>query len=160
MGRRKAPLFYFMSNFKQRERYTLLLLNEKGFKLEGTGGKYDHYDLYGQTPKGRNVIIEVKERFDEYDEWVMEKYKADKMLKAKADTDTLLLYICVYQDTTYIYDVEDIINLNVTHTFRMPEASEEEFEKYGDYIDKLCYLFPRETFKAKLLNYEKKRNKL
>ena len=65
------------------------VLNIFGWDLKWTGGKYEHYDCRGFTPKGYECVIEMKFRKDYYKKKLLEKYKYDQLIWIKA----LLSYI-------------------------------------------------------------------
>ena len=145
--------------FKQNESDAKDLLNKNGYKTEFSCFERSCYDLWGYTPEGVPFLAEVKGRKKDYDEWVMEKYKADNMNRIvdkprKAGKTVKLFYICVLNGKHYMYDVDDITKINKTKEFWMPKASTEGFKGYqGDYVRKNCYLFPKTIYKT-ILNDE------
>ena len=56
------------------EKAVINVLNLTGWDLEWCGGKYEHYDAIGGTPKGHECVMEMKFRQKYYDLKMLEKY--------------------------------------------------------------------------------------
>ena len=63
------------------EQAVITLLNLDGWNLEHTGEGFEHYDAIGTSPKGTNVVIEMKFRNKYYKEKLLEVYKYDKLIE-------------------------------------------------------------------------------
>jgi hypothetical protein len=67
------------------EQGVIKILNLDGWDLDWCGGKFEHYDAVGETPKGRQCIIEMKFRKKYYETKILEKYKYEKLMDMPAD---------------------------------------------------------------------------
>ncbi len=72
----------------KREQAAITLLNLDGWNLEHTGDGFEHYDAIGTSPKGTEVVIEMKFRNKYYKEKLIEVYKYDKLI----ETGKIALY--------------------------------------------------------------------
>ena len=66
-----------LSKVHKFEQTIVSLLNNEGWELEWCGGGFEHFDAIGTSPKGKEVIIEIKWRKKYYEKKMIEKYKFD-----------------------------------------------------------------------------------
>ena len=67
------------------EQAVVQVLNLTGWDLTWCGGKFEHYDAVGETPKGVPCVIEMKFRQKYYDSKLLEKYKYDRLMDMPYD---------------------------------------------------------------------------
>jgi len=78
----------------------------QGWKLEWSGGGYDHYDAIGFTPKSTEekpipCVMEMKFRNKYYSDKLLEKDKYDALMKM--DEEIVKLYLVADPKATYIF---------------------------------------------------------
>lgn len=73
----------------------------QGWKLEWSGGGYDHYDAHGYSPKDRYCVVEMKFRNKYYEDKLLEKYKYDALMSM--DEEIVKLYLVSDPKGTYLY---------------------------------------------------------
>lgn len=84
------------------EQTVVTFMNEfQGWQLEWSGGKYEHYDAKGKTPKGHECVLEMKFRNKYYKEKLLEKYKYDALMGMS--DDLVKLYLVSDTKGTYLY---------------------------------------------------------
>lgn len=74
-----------INKIHQFEKSIVALLNLDGWNLEHCGNGYEHFDAIGTSPKGIQVVLEIKWRKKYYDKKMIEKYKFDKLLEEDAE---------------------------------------------------------------------------
>ena len=94
-----------LSKVHKFEQTIVTLLNDKGWELEWCGGGFEHFDAIGTSPKGKEVIIEIKWRKKYYEKKMIEKYKFDKLLAEDADA----LYFVADPKGHYIFWLNDLV---------------------------------------------------
>ena len=67
------------------EKAIIQVLNLTGWDLDWCGGKFEHYDAVGATPKGIPCVMEMKFRQKYYASKMLEKYKYDQLMNMPAD---------------------------------------------------------------------------
>jgi len=87
------------------EQGIIQLLNLDGWKLEWTGGEFEHYDAKGKTPKGYNCIVEFKIRNEYYPTKLLEKFKYDHLMSQK---DCLKFYYVFDSKGNYLYFLDQL----------------------------------------------------
>lgn len=120
-----------ISKVHQFEQSIVTLLNLDGWNLEWCGGGFEHFDAIGTSPKGKQVVLEIKLRKKYYKDKMIEKYKFDKLIKE----DAIALYFVADPKGNYIFWLNDL-------------AKQEEVEMYcpdttlwtKKRIKKPCYL--------------------
>ena len=83
------------------------LLNLDGWNLEHTGEGFEHYDAIGTSPKGTEVVIEMKFRNKYYKEKLLEVYKYDKLI----ETGKIALYFVNDPKGNYMFWLNDLKDL-------------------------------------------------
>lgn len=109
------------------------VLNIFGWELKWTGGKYEHYDCRGLTPKGYECVIEMKFRKDYYKKKLLEKYKYDQLMSM--DEDIVKLYFVNDPKANYMFWLNEL-ELNEKTSMWCPETTLWNSRK----IRKDCYL--------------------
>jgi len=119
-------------------------LNQQGWDLKWTGGKYEHYDAKGFTKKKKKCVIEIKFRKDYYIEKLLEKYKYEKLIELNDDIIKIYL-VCDPKATYYFWldkiNVSEVKNINCPQTtlWNTKTISKEVYlldEKLATYINK------------------------
>ena len=93
-----------LNKVHQFEQTIVSLLNLEGWHLEWCGGGYEHFDCIGTSPKGNQVVMEIKWRKKYYEKKMIEKYKFDKLL----DEDAEALYLVADPKGHYIFWLNDL----------------------------------------------------
>ena len=83
------------------------LLNLDGWNLKHTGEGFEHYDAIGTSPKGTEVVIEMKFRNKYYKEKMLEVYKYDKLI----ETGKIALYFVNDPKGNYMFWLNDLKDL-------------------------------------------------
>ena len=94
-----------LSKVHKFEQTIVSLLNDEGWELEWCGGGFEHFDAIGISPKGKEVILEIKWRKKYYEKKMIEKYKFDKLLAEEADA----LYFVSDPKGHYIFWLNDLV---------------------------------------------------
>ncbi len=143
------------------EENTKNLFNKLGCSFQMSTYEKEHYDIFGKDRAGRDTIVEVKERFDNYDEWILEVYKADKMLEYAKDStsEVNLLYVCIHKGKYYVYSVDKILKQNKRDWLDMPRATDTSFYGAGGKVKKECYFFNKDSYVAELVEELKNKEK-
>lgn len=74
-----------LSDVHKWEQTVIQLYNFDGWDLQWCGGKFEHYDAIGATPKGIECVIEMKFRTRYYETKMLEKYKYDALMDMPYD---------------------------------------------------------------------------
>lgn len=74
-----------LSDVHKWEQIVIQLYNFDGWDLQWCGGKFEHYDAIGSTPKGIECVIEMKFRTKYYETKMLEKYKYDALMNMPYD---------------------------------------------------------------------------
>lgn len=93
-----------LSKVHQFEKAIVALLNLDGWNLEHCGNGYEHFDAIGTSPKGKQVVLEIKWRKKYYDKKMIEKYKFDKLLEEDAEA----LYFVADPKGNYLFWLNDL----------------------------------------------------
>ena len=109
------------------------VLNIFGWDLKWTGGKYEHYDCRGLTPKGYECVIEMKFRKDYYKKKLLEKYKYDQLMSM--DKSIVKLYFVNDPKANYMFWLNEL-KLNEKVNMWCPSTTLWNSKK----IRKECYL--------------------
>jgi hypothetical protein len=88
----------------QFEKAIVSLLNLDGWNLEHCGNGFEHFDAIGTSPKGKQVVLEIKWRKKYYDKKMIEKYKFDKLLEEDAEA----LYFVADPKGNYLFWLNDL----------------------------------------------------
>ena len=88
-----------IKNVHKWEQAVITLLNLDGWNLKHTGDGFEHYDAIGTSPKGTEVVIEMKFRKKYYKEKMLEVYKYDKLI----ETGKIALYFVNDPKGNYMY---------------------------------------------------------
>ena len=102
------------------ERAIIAALNIDGWDLTWTGGKFEHYDCVGTTPKGKDCVIEFKFRKTYYDTKILEKYKYDALMNLPYDI--VKLYFVADPKGNYLFWLNDLDLKEVT-TMLLPDTT-------------------------------------
>ena len=89
------------------EQAVIHLLNLDGWNLKHTGKGFEHYDAIGTSPKGTEVVMEMKFRKTYYKEKMLEVYKYDKLI----ETGKIALYFVNDPKGNYIYWLNNLTDL-------------------------------------------------
>ena len=93
-----------LSKVHQFEKAIVALLNLDGWNLEHCGNGYEHFDAIGTSPKGKQVVLEIKWRKKYYEKKMIEKYKFDKLLEEDAEA----LYFVADPKGNYLFWLNDL----------------------------------------------------
>ncbi len=96
-----------IKNVHKWEQAVIHLLNLDGWNLEWTGKGYEHYDAFGISPKGKEVVMEMKFRNTYYKEKMLEVYKYDKLI----ETGKIALYFVNDPKGNYIFWLNELKDL-------------------------------------------------
>ena len=96
-----------INNVHKWEQAVIHLLNLDGWHLEWTGKGYEHYDAVGISPKGTEVVMEMKFRNTYYKEKMLEVYKYDKLI----ETGKIALYFVNDPKGNYIFWLNNLKDL-------------------------------------------------
>ena len=96
-----------INNVHEWEQAVIHLLNLDGWDLEWTGNGFEHYDAIGKSPKGTEVVMEMKFRKTYYKEKMLEVYKYDKLI----ETGKIALYFVNDPKGNYIFWLNELKNL-------------------------------------------------
>ena len=77
-----------------------------GWDLDWCGGKFEHYDAVGETPKGNQCVMEMKFRQKYYDSKMLEKYKYDQLMAMPEDM--VKLYFVNDPKANYLFWLNNI----------------------------------------------------
>lgn len=88
------------------EKGAIFVLNFDGWDLQHCGGKFEHYDAVGETPKGHQCIVEMKFRKTYYKTKLIEKYKYDQLMNMPFDM--VKIYMVVDPKGTYFFWLNDL----------------------------------------------------
>ena len=109
--------------------------NFDGWALEWSGGKFEHYDAIGLTPKGTKCVIEMKFRNKYYKDKLLEKYKYDKLMQM--DKDIVKLYFINDPKGNYLFWLNSL-NIPPVKDMWCPDTTFWTKKK----VLKPCYLLP------------------
>jgi hypothetical protein len=96
-----------INNVHKWEQAVIHLLNLDGWDLEWTGKGFEHYDAIGTSPKGTEVVMEMKFRNTYYKEKMLEVYKYDKLI----ETGKIALYFVNDPKGNYIFWLNELKDL-------------------------------------------------
>ena len=96
-----------INNVHEWEQAVIHLLNLDGWDLEHTGNGFEHYDAIGKSPKGTEVVMEMKFRKTYYKEKMLEVYKYDKLI----ETGKVALYFVNDPKGNYIFWLNELKDL-------------------------------------------------
>ena len=96
-----------INNVHEWEQAVIHLLNLDGWDLEHTGNGFEHYDAIGKSPKGTEVVMEMKFRKTYYQEKMLEVYKYDKLI----ETGKIALYFVNDPKGNYIFWLNELKDL-------------------------------------------------
>ena len=96
-----------INNVHEWEQAVIHLLNLDGWDLEHTGNGFEHYDAIGKSPKGTEVVMEMKFRKTYYKEKMLEVYKYDKLI----ETGKIALYFVNDPKGNYIFWLNELKDL-------------------------------------------------
>jgi len=96
-----------INNVHEWEQAVIHLLNLDGWDLEHTGNGFEHYDAIGKSPKGTEVVMEMKFRKTYYKEKMLEVYKYDKLI----ETGKIALYFVNDPKGNYMYWLNNLKDL-------------------------------------------------
>jgi len=96
-----------INNVHEWEQAVIHLLNLDGWDLEWTGNGFEHYDAIGKSPKGTEVVMEMKFRKTYYKEKMLEVYKYDKLI----ETGKIALYFVNDPKGNYIFWLNELKDL-------------------------------------------------
>ena len=96
-----------INNVHKWEQAVIHLLNLDGWNLEWTGKGFEHYDAIGTSPKGAEVVMEMKFRNTYYKEKMLEVYKYDKLI----ETGKIALYFVNDPNGNYIFWLNNLKDL-------------------------------------------------
>lgn len=130
-----------IKNVHEWEKAVIMLLNLDGWNLKHTGAGFEHYDAIGKSPKGTEVVIEMKFRKTWYREKMLEVYKYDKLL----ETGKIALYFVNDPRGNYMFWLNDLKNLKVQKMY-CPDTTLWTKKK----VLKPCYLIDER--KASIVN--------
>ena len=124
------------------ERAIIKIMNLDGWKLEWTGGEFEHYDAKGKTPKGFDCVVEFKLRHRYYATKILEEFKYQKLMKQ----DCLKFYYVFDDGGNYLYFLDtlklpELVDINCKTTVKF---------KNTNLIDKPCYMLTESQ--ASILN--------
>ena len=90
--------------------------------------EFSPFDIYGYT-KGTKTLIEVKERSEMWDWWIIEKQKIDNLKKLKNQTkDQLRIYLMiVFKNDAFLFKVDDIFEMGRIERFKMNKQTSKDF---------------------------------
>lgn len=88
------------------EQTVVKLLNFDGWDLQWCGGKFEHYDAIGSTPKNNECLIEMKFRTKYYESKMLEKYKYDALMDMPYDM--VKLYFVNDPKANYLFWLNNI----------------------------------------------------
>lgn len=118
-----------------------------------TTDEYDSVDLFFTSKKGNKVAVEVKTRdpkYEGYPTYIMEQIKYDGMKeRMKESGATIGLYVFIFNNHIYIYNIEDIV------ASTEPVAAQMKANSYSNrYKSKQIYYFDKDLalVKAQLTN--------
>lgn len=111
------------------------VLNLEGWQLEHTGEGFKSYDAVGKTPKGVEVVIEMKFRGKYYKEKMIEKFKYDKLMATKK----VALYFVSDPKGSYIFHLNNLNDLKIKNMY-CPSTTLWDNKK----VMKPCYLLKEE----------------
>ena len=120
-------MHYDKNKTKQTEKRCLdALLKYGDFKL--SEDEFSPFDIYGYT-KGTKTLIEVKERSEMWDWWIIEKQKIDNLKKLKNQTkDQLRIYLMiVFKNDAFLFKVDDIFEMGRIERFKMNKQTSKDF---------------------------------
>jgi len=89
------------------EKAVIMLLNLDGWDLTHTGDSFEHFDAIGTSPKGTEVVIEMKFRNKYYKEKLLEVYKYDKLI----ETGKIALYFVNDPKGNYMFWLNNLNDL-------------------------------------------------
>ena len=115
------------------EQAIIHVLNLTGWDLEWCGGKFEHYDAIGATPKGKECVMEMKFRQKYYNLKMLEKYKYDKLMDMPFDL--VKLYFVNDPKANYLFWLNNIAMPKI-ETLKCPTTTLWNSQK----IDKEVYL--------------------
>ena len=130
-----------IKNVHKWEQAIIHLLNLDGWQLEWTGKGYEHYDAIGKSPKGADVVIEMKFRNKYYEDKMLEKYKYDKLIA----TGKTALYFVNDPKGNYLFWLNTLKDLKEVEMY-CPDTTLWTKKK----VKKPCYLIPEQ--KASIIN--------
>ncbi len=133
-----------LSKVHKFEQTIVSLLNNDGWQLEWCGGGFEHFDAIGISPKGKEVIVEIKLRKKYYEKKMIEKYKFDKLLAEDADA----LYFVADPKGHYIFWLNDLVKQETVELY-CPDTT--LWTKKRNY--KECYLLDEEDAHKIHINY-------
>ena len=96
-----------INNVHKWEQAVIHILNLDGWDLEWTGEGFEHYDAIGKSPKGTEVVMEMKFRNTYYKEKMLEVYKYDKLI----ETGKIALYFVNDPKGNYIFWLNELKDL-------------------------------------------------
>ena len=93
-----------------------------------------HYDM-----ETKDSILEIKVRKKEYEQWIIEKYKYDKLMELAKNKKCF--YIVAYESKLYYYNLKDI-ELKDLEKVVMQCPKTTDFEN-NEMIEKINYVLPK-----------------
>tara|TARA_R100000995_G_scaffold84685_1_gene64255 strand:- start:673 stop:1089 length:417 start_codon:yes stop_codon:yes gene_type:complete len=133
-----------LSKVHKYEQTIVSLLNGEGWELEWCGGGFEHFDAIGISPKGKEVVIEIKHRNKYYEKKMIEKYKFDKLLEEDADA----LYFVSDPKGHYIFWLNDLVKQETVELY-CPDTTLWTKKRNN----KQCYLLDESDAKKIHINY-------
>ena len=88
------------------EKAVVDLLNLDGWDLKHCGSSYEYWDAYGQSPKGVEVVMEMKFRNKYYDKKLLELDKYNRLI----DTNKVALYFVNDPKGNYLFWLNNLKN--------------------------------------------------
>lgn len=129
-------------NYEQNGRAIMIsYLQQIGITdITPTTDEYDSVDLFFTSKKGNKVAVEIKTRnpnYENFDTFILEQIKYDGIKKRMQEENANIgLYVNIFGDHLYIYNIEDIIAESVNVVMKANSYSNRVKQKDIIYFDK------------------------
>tara|TARA_R110002074_G_scaffold287059_2_gene458800 strand:- start:38 stop:496 length:459 start_codon:yes stop_codon:yes gene_type:complete len=109
-------------------------LNKKNFKggnFIKSNNRYEHYDAENLT-----TIIEIKVRYQDYDKFIIERYKYERNIENSLNENRNFIYVVNYHKLLYIWDINYLDSIGYNYLWKTKKLARSTHFRNNNEIDK------------------------